>query len=317
MKSSKKSLITPISANVINNYRSYWATHFYSFLKCLDQHKQLKYSPQNFQEFPIWSLSTLRGNLPPNFFDYIENYIQNWGVQYFLTSFFNQKMGSNIVEAIIERLKNLYNLIYSVELDLYSFYVSGNDSSLSYKLGDQFSEVFPSELNGEKPNLNQLIAYSDLCMVLENSVTNLKVGIFGEVEGIYGNKLRSKIYWGDKQNFCVFGIGVVEGDNKLIYLEENFHHNIPRVQILIENSNPIISDFMKVITHFKWLFLYGPTSQFNPVDEEFDYFINKIKMNWSTPMPSLFSNLENYIDKGDLIGFNDTGIQLITNIQAS
>ncbi|ELA9340414.1 hypothetical protein [Vibrio parahaemolyticus] len=316
MKSNKKSIATPIAPNIINNYRSYWATHFYTLLKCIDQHKQLQYSPQRFPGFPIWSLSTLRGNLPPNFFDQIESYIQNWGVQYFLTSFFNQKMGSNVVEALIARLEKLYNVTFSKQLDYYSFYVSGNDSSLSYKLGDRFSESFPSELNGEKPDLNSLIAYSDLCMVLENSVTNSKVGIFGEVEGVKGNKLRTESYWGKKQDFCVFGIGAIEGKDKRIYIEENYHNNIPRVQILIEKSNPIISDFMKVINYCKWLFLYGPTSQLNSVDDEFDYFINKLKINWSTPMPQLFSNLENYIDKGDLIGFNDTGIQLVTDIQS-
>ncbi|EKN6081080.1 hypothetical protein [Yersinia enterocolitica] len=317
MKSIKKSLTTPIAPNIINNYRSYWATHFYSLLKCIDQHKQLQYSPQGFATFPIWSLSTFRGNLPPNFFDKIEDYIKNWGIQYFLTSFFNQKMGSNVVDAIIERLEQLYNVKFSKQLDYYSFYVSGIDSSLSNKLKERFSEVFPNQLNGENPSLTQLINYSDLCLVLENSQTGNKVGIFGEVEGIKGNKLRSELYWGRKQNFCIFGIGAIDGQDKKIYIEENHYNNIPRVQILIEKSNPIISDFMTVINYMKWLFLYGPSSNLTVLDEELGYFINKIKINWATPMPQLFRDLENYIDKGDLLGFNDTGIELLTDIQSS
>ncbi|CFR09975.1 Uncharacterised protein [Yersinia frederiksenii] len=317
MKSIKKSLTTPIAPNIINNYRSYWATHFYSLLKCIDQHKQLQYSPQGFATFPIWSLSTFRGNLPPNFFDKIEDYIKNWGIQYFLTSFFNQKMGSNVVDAIIERLEQLYNVKFSKQLDYYSFYVSGIDSSLSNKLKERFSEVFPNQLNGENPSLTQLINYSDLCLVLENSQTGNKVGIFGEVEGIKGNKLRSELYWGRKQNFCIFGIGAIDGQDKKIYIEENHYNNIPRVQILIEKSNPIISDFMTVINYMKWLFLYGPSSNLTVIDEELGYFINKIKINWATPMPQLFRDLENYIDKGDLLGFNDTGIELLTDIQSS
>lgn len=316
MESIRKSLAIPIAPNIINNYRSYWATHFYSLLKCIDQHKQLQYSPQRFDTFPIWSLSTFRGTLPPNFFDKIEDYIKNWGVQYFLTSFLNQKMANNIVESIIERLEKLYNVTFSKQLDYYSFYVSGADSSLSHKLEQRFSEVFPSELNGEKPSLAQLISYSDLCLVLENSQTRTKVGIFGEVEGIKGNKLSTELYWGKKQDFCVFGIGAIDGKDKKIYIEENHHNNIPRVQVLIEKSNPIISDFMTVINYMKWLFLYGPSLNLTIVDEELGYFINKIKNNWSTPMPQLFRDFENYIDKGDLLGFNDTGIELLTDIQS-
>ena len=207
MRSKKKNIISPIKPEIITNYKSYWATHFYSVLKCLDSHKNLMNSPMKLECFPLWSLALLRGELPPNFFDKIESYMANWGFQYFLASFFNQKLSSNIVIELIERLENIYNVKFSRSLDLFEFYVSGGDSSLSYELNKIFTSVFPYKLNGIVSNRRDLIAYSDLCLVLEDSDTETKVGIFGEVEGIYGNKFNTEKYWGKKQDFCVFAIG--------------------------------------------------------------------------------------------------------------
>ncbi|WP_045441757.1 hypothetical protein [Citrobacter sp. S-77] len=196
MRSGKKSIVTPVDPIIIPDQKSYWATHFYSILKCLDNHKNLMHSPRRFKEFPLWSLSLLRGNLPPNFFDQIETYIRNWGVQYFFASLFNQKIGGHIIVELIERLEDLYGVCFNKELDKFSFYVSGNDSQLSHKLSNLFTDVFPyKEMKG---SLSDLIGYSDLCLVLENSLNGSAVGIFGEVEGTYGNKLRTESYWGKK-----------------------------------------------------------------------------------------------------------------------
>lgn len=314
MRSNKRSILTPINPLLIPDVKSYWATHFYSILKCIDSHKNLMHSPRKFDVFPIWTLSLMRGNLPVNFFEQIENYIKNWGVQYFLVSFFNQKLGSHIIVELLERLENLYGVCFSKELDAFSFYVSGNDSALSYKLSDRFSEVFPfKELKNSK---NDLIAYSDLCLIIENSFDLSSVAIFGEVEGTYGNKFRSERYWGKKQEFCVFGIGVVDGNQKQVYFEESHYNGIDRVHLLFEKSHYIIRDFLSVLDCFRWLFLNGPARHYPNSDEEFNFFSTYIRNNWITPIEQVFLNLEKYIDGGELVGFNDGSIQIITDIQA-
>ena len=193
MESSKKSIITPVSLGVIPSNRSYWATHFYSILQCLDQHKNLEFSPRRLDSYPNYSLAILRGCLPSNFFNQIERYIENWGVQYFLANFFNQKLGGNVVEELISRIEKAYDVTFNKSLNYFSFHVSGNDSNLSSKLREQFSEVFPIYLNGEFATVETLIGQSDLCLILSN-LQNVKVGLFGEVEGIYGNKLRTESY---------------------------------------------------------------------------------------------------------------------------
>ena len=279
MRSSKKSILTPVNPILIPDVKSYWATHFYSVLKCIHSHKNLMHSPRKFNEFPVWTLSLMRGNLPPNFFDQIESYIRNWGMQYFFTSFFNQKLGGHIIVELLERLEYLYGVCFKKNLDTFSFYLSGNDSSLSDKLINRFTEVFPfKDLNG---STSDLIAYSDLCLIVENSFNSSSVAIFGEVEGSYGNKFRTESYWGGKQEFCVFGIGVVEGKQKLVYFQESRHRGIARVHLLFEKSHFIISDFLKVLDCFRWLFLNGPQRAYPSVDEEFDYFSELIGKNWS------------------------------------
>jgi len=314
MRSGKRSILTPASPILIPDYKSYWATHFYSILKCIDNHKNLTHSPRRFIEYPLWSLSLLRGNLPPNFFDQIEAYIRNWGAQYFFASVFNQKVGSHIIIELIERLEDLYGVCFNGNLNQFSFYVSGSDSQLSHKLFNRFADVFPyKEMKG---TISDLIAYSDLCLVLENTLTGSSVGLFGEVEGIHGNKFRTESYWGRKHEFCVFGVGVVDGKQKLIYFEESHHKGIPRVCIMFEKSHFFISDFLEVINCLRHIFLYGPSTTYRGPDEEFGFFVSEIKKMWSNPIEQIFHFLERFIDGGDLVGFNENAISVIADLQA-
>lgn len=314
MRSGKKSVLTPISPIIIADQRSYWATHFYSILKCMDNHKNMMHSPRGFKEYPFWSLSLMRGNLPPNFFDQVENYIRNWGVQYFFASLFNQKIGGHIISELVERLEDLYGVCFNKDLDQFSLYVSGNDSQLSYKLSNRFTEIFPfKEMKGA---LSNLIGYSDLCLVLDNILNGGSVAIFGEVEGNYGNKLRTETFWGKKQEFCVFGIGVVEGNQKLIYFEESNHNGIPRVHLMFEKSHFFISDFLETLNCLKFLFLYGPEMKYRCPDDEFAFFVQELKRMWSSPIDIVFDFLEKFIDGGDLVGFNEGPISIITDLQS-
>ena len=77
-----------------------------------------------------------------------------------------------------------------------------------------------------------------------------------------------------------------------------------------------IKDFLKVLDCFRWLFLNGPQRAYPSVDEEFDYFSDQIRKNWSSPIEQIFSFLEKFIDGGELVGYNDGAIQIITDIQA-
>lgn len=316
MRSNKRSLLQPVHPLVIPNARSYWATHFYSVLKCIDMHKNLANSPRKFKEFPQWSMSLLRGNLPFGFFESMESYLQNWGAQYFLASFFNQKLGGHIIVELLERLEDLHGVCFNRTLDSFAFYVSGRDSALSYRLNDRFTEIFPStEL---KECVQELIDFSDLCLIVENSFNSGKVAIFGEVEGKYGNKLWSEKYWAKKQNYCVFGIGFVEGTGKQIWFEDRQQNGVNRVLLMIEKSHFIVTDFTKTVRYFKYLFHHGPQFRDFLGDDEFTWFAEQITKKWSEPIEAVFRFLEDFIEGGDLVGFNNEhSIEVITDLQAN
>lgn len=316
MESSKKSIITPVSLGLIPNNRSYWATHFFSILQCLDQHKNLEFSPRRLDLYPIYSLAVLRGCLPSNFFIQIERYIENWGVQYFLANFFNQKLGGNIVEELISRIERAYSVSFNKSFEHFSFHVSGSDSNLSLNLSERFSEVFPSRLNNQFASVDELIAQSDLCLILSNA-QDVKVGLFGEIEGIYGNKLRNESYWGRKQNFCIFGIGVVDGSQKVVYFEEGFFNGIYRINLFFERTNFVVTDFKIALCAIRSLFLEGPSASFYSCDEEFEFFINKIKCHWNSNMHELMNELKLHISSEDVVGPNGGVLTIVTDLQSA
>lgn len=77
-----------------------------------------------------------------------------------------------------------------------------------------------------------------------------------------------------------------------------------------------MTDFSQTIRCFKWLFLNGPGFEDFPGDDEFRWFAHAIRARWSDPIESVFSFLESYIDGGDLVGFNNDGPAIITDVQA-
>ena len=175
MKYTKAELIKPINLGIIENEKSYWANHFYSVIQCLQYHKTLQYSPRKLDNYPLSSLSDMRGNFPINFLDSIQRYLQNWGFQYFLVNFLNQKSSHQVVETIINQISNMYNVNFSTSFSEYTFYISGNDSSLSQELQNDFTDVFPPELRNIKVNTQKLINESDICLVIKDDYNQKKL----------------------------------------------------------------------------------------------------------------------------------------------
>lgn len=277
MSWTSSALVTPISVGIIENQKSYWANHFFSVIQCLDAQKGLKYSPRRIDGYPLWSLSSLRGHFPPNFFEVVQDYLRNWGFQYFLVSYLNQKMASTLVQEVVDRLGSMYNFSFSNQLKGYSFHISGNDSALSDGLKSYFSEVFPVTVGNNKPNIDEVIANSDICLVLRNPETNVKVGIFGEVEGVYGNKIRNQPFWNGKSDFCVFNIGIISGKTKQCFIENVTFNGSRKVNLYFEKEHFVANDFSITLDWFKQLLIYGPYFNLRANNEEFDYFINYLK----------------------------------------
>lgn len=316
-KSSKSNPIKPINLGIIENQKSYWANHFYSVIQCLQHHKNLQYSPRRLENYPLSSLSDMRGNFPTNFFENIQKYLENWGFQYFLVNFLNQKSSHQVVETIIEQISQRYNVEFSTSFLEYTFYISGNDSSLTPKLQDYFTDVFPSELRELKVNTQKLINESDICLIIEDSYNQEKVALFGEIEGVHGNKLRNKSYWDKKQDFCVFSFGVQKGKNKQCYFENIHIDNINRVCLFFEEDNYVVKDFHMTLEYIKHLFYSASSFKLKTNNEEFDFFLYLIKRYWNQPIEQLLHQISKFLDGSDLVGEMQSSLPIITDIQAS
>ncbi|WP_045441754.1 hypothetical protein [Citrobacter sp. S-77] len=85
---------------------------------------------------------------------------------------------------------------------------------------------------------------------------------------------------------------------------------------MFERSHFFIADFLEVLNCLKLLFLYGPHMNYRFPDDEFGFFLSEIKKMWSTPIEQTFKFLERFIDGGDLVGFNDGSISIITDLQS-
>ena len=317
MKNINSELLQPISFGIIENQKSYWANHFYSIIECIHSHKNLQYTPIKMKKYPIYSLNDMRGYYPMNFFETIQPYIQNWGFQYFLASYLNNKASVNLVTELVNRLSNMYNVDFSPSLKEFNFYISGHDTILSKDLADRFTTVFPLELKNEKANTNKLINESDLCLILKNPLTEEKVGIFGEVEGVYGNKLKNKSYWEKKQDFCVFSFGVIKGKNKQIYMQNLNLNGINRVVVYLEQENYIVTDFNLTLSYIKNIFMSGVYNyNLYSKNEEFDYFLNILIKNWNNPIDILLNELSKFINGDDIVAKMQSPLSIITDIQA-
>lgn len=309
-------LATPLNFGLIENHKSYWASHFYSVLQCLHSHRTLQYAPSGLAYYPNWKLRDLRADLPPYFFSNMESYMRNWGFQYFMSVFLNYKMSADIVAQMIGRLAELYNTNFLINPTTYRFFISGSDSILSEGLLNEFTDVFPTHINGSRPDAKLLSQQSDLCLVLDFPIPYARMAIFGEVEGVHGIDLSNASYWKKKLPFCVFTVGVINGAGKHVYIADSFHNEIPRVNLIFERKHPIVQDFQKVLTFLGILFWEGKGTKVIAGDEEFDYFFKKIKTYWECDTLELINDLATYCTDGELIGVVPKGIGFVPNIQA-
>lgn len=305
-----------ISSEIIESDKSYWATHFCSIFECINYHVNLNYSPRKLPQFPSCSLSDMRGNFPSNFFYNLRGWINNWGFQYFLVHFLNQRAGNKTVEILLETLSNEFNVTFSNNLNKYWFYISGWDTHLNTKLNGRFDKLFPEKAGILPPNIDEVIKNSDICLVLVNEADDINIGIFGEVEGNKGRKLFSLPFWNDKSDYCIFSFGVIKGKSKECYADVYYYNGSPKVNIIYESEHFVVSDFHLAVNKLEMLFQSGPYYVVSERDEEFGFFMNYFIKNWNTPMIEILDFLYKFIDYNDYIGKVDGSLPFMTSLQA-
>jgi hypothetical protein len=303
---------------LITDSKAYWANHFASILECIHYHKQLQFSPSSLPAYPTWSLSDLRGNMPENFFLVLNGYVRNWGFQYFIAQYLNQKCGSIIVEKLMERLQEYYPREFPDDLNRVWFFVSGSDSAMSNYLQENYDGIYPEVINGVEADIDKLKRNSDLCMVISTLSENKRLGVFGEVEGNNGYKLETRGFWSDKPLHCVFGVGVISGESKSHFIEAYNGYDAPKVNVFFESSHHVVSDFLVGVSCVENLLRTGPRTNplINSKDDELDFFVSHLRNNWNVPILDIISFLHKFIDFRDYVGKNINILPYVPSIQA-
>lgn len=308
---AKMHLLNEYNMPIYDNSLSYWAMHFISVLECLMYHKNLEFPAIRIEQ-SISSLALMKGNYPNSFFDKLSNYIKNWGMQYFMVHFLNHKMSLNIVDNIKNKLDYFFNIPNYQDYDDFEFYISGHDTELSKNLDNRYDEIYPNNFDFNFIDKDNLIANSDICLILKNNEEDRNIAIFGEIEGNHGDKLFNDSFWFGKSNYCVLGIGAVEGHQKgKFYIEAFlFLGKYPKINLLFEKNNYVIRDFWAVISEFQSIFNYAAKYRNHHISN-FSYIVNEVIVkNWNEPILDVLnilyelkdnrSNLLGEIDKGEI-----------------
>lgn len=300
----RSQLVSPVQFAPFSGIRSYWATHFLAVLQCLRYHKALTF-PGNLFDRKYqgnWSLSDLRGVAPAHFFSQIDQQMQNFGFQYCLATLLNSSEARPLALDLIGKIEEIWNVRFSTALSQYNFRISGNDSELSADLGSHFSHIFPPKNGDNIPRPADVIANSDLCLVLQNSETGQKVGIFGEVEGLHGSRIWANGFWARKSDYCIFGIGIISGQGRCVYLNVEERGCGPKILVTFEGNQFIVTDFRTVLWHMCYMMHNGPNAPLpSPVSEELGFFLDLVRKNWRTPLTELVYQISAYIHTNDVL----------------
>ncbi|WP_409498281.1 hypothetical protein [Pseudomonas fragi] len=312
-------LATPINFGLIENQKKYWATHFYSVLQCLRYHVNMRYPGKHFERMgnPDWTLAILRGDAEPNFFSNIIDYLNNWGLQYFIVNFLNSRRAAPLADDLIERIKDIYNVDTPHWLTEREFRMAGSDSALSSGLGLAFGRVFPQKLLDELPDKKKIIKNSDLCLILsEPGSETEKVGIFGEVEGVHGYKLSQADYYDTSKYYSIFSIGVYTEKGSGLYAENITLNGVTRIVYKFQADHHVARDFSYTLSWFHNLFHQTPRGRTECRDDDFNFLLNFIGENWHTPISEVLFRLRQFFDSDDTV--NSFGVSpIITSLQAT
>src|SRR5580700_3051894 len=100
----------------------------------------------------------------------------------------------------------------------------------------------PEKVTILKRHLVDKVPVSDLCIVISFK-GGKKLAVFGEVEGLHGQRLLSNDFWLTKTRFAFFGIGLIHSQDVQITIQRISFLGKERVVLLLGGSNSLLSDF--------------------------------------------------------------------------
>lgn len=273
--------------------------HYCSILESLYEHKQLEKAFTNVMHNPMRaSLASYAGTVGHSHLTHLKNYIQNWGLQYFLSHYLLTAEGFNIIKMLLDDISSNYSFDIMNNMESYGVFVSGRDSNS----GDSFLKTTDAEIFGHHgatiKNSYDKLCNTDLCILIKyKSLNERTIALFGEVEGNVYSGMHKKSYWDEKKSqYCYFGFCVTSsnsGFHKPTY--ENIRTNTGvKSYVRLFTEHNIIDDFRLAISYLEIFFSLTPSHKLN-------YYVGQkeiallVRDYWNKPLYELISFLRQFI----------------------
>ena len=276
---------------VVDNWRSYWALHFWSVLACLHHHKVLENRPERLvRPYPDWTMAQLRGIAVENFFLVEKPKVKNFGLQYFMAIYLNHYHGRDARAMLLGQLRELIKL--DLDWEQSSFHVCG-ESTLDKEARIGIDEVAYPDGMVTGDQVEKFFSRCDLFIRVpkleaESTEDHPAVAIAGEVEGVRGSRLTKSSFWERKPKEAAFGIGISVDRGGFIGTQiEVFKDAEARraVLTLYAGKSGVADDWYHAVEAMHALFTAGPKGIYSIAsqDEGFDDIFNLVKGYFQTP----------------------------------
>lgn len=290
MKANVVSLVRP---GLISDAQAYWAMHVCAILMTLTEQTNLTYRfygktiPPNAPQ----TLATLCGNAPIHFLKSMEGAIQNFGMQYFLSTYLTSEEGFPCLTQLLEEVSKACNVdLFSQPISV-SVHVCGKDS----RSGQQFLTSTNARLFGSSDltlyDAIRDIEFADLCILLHPASGERPLALLGEVEGVRGKKLTWPSYWGGKSSYCCFGIGVHQGLRGLSELFTLQSPDGPRTIMRFGSRHHVVADFCKAVTNLISQMNHSRHADLH-LEEGLAEVMQLVRLRWNDPIELLVNELQ-------------------------
>ncbi|NPT44803.1 hypothetical protein GNZ12_26500 [Paraburkholderia sp. 1N] len=290
MKANVVELVRP---GVITNPLAYWATHIGAILVTLADQQRLTYRfyGKTIPEGVPQTLATLCGNAPVNFLKMMDGAIQNFGMQYFLSTYLMSTEGFPCLRQLLEAIGKSRNVDLISPTVSVGVYVCGKDS----RSGQAFLANTQAYLFGSNGmTLNEAarqIEYADLCVLLYPQSGEHPIALLGEVEGVRGERLTWPSFWDEKSPHCCFGIGVHRGLRGMSELFTQQLSSGSRTIMRFGSSHHVVSDFHKAITTLISQMSHSRHADLH-AEEGLAEVMNLVRHRWNDPIDLLIEELQ-------------------------
>lgn len=286
MKSYIKTVIqNSLFYDTPDNLKSYWAGVYLSVLESMVYQNNIKAGFHKLaKEKKPLTLASLKGNSDITDLNHMFNTtLKNHSFEYLLRNLFNSGFCDTLFRSIVFSISDHYEFKAHNNL---RYYIFGQDSITDDLPLDKFEYKIPT-YNGwinDKAKIKEMIKYCDAGIELFKPLSQERILLLGEIEGLKGEKLLTENYWiNDKKalsdnRYYHFGIGITPTIIDLKTAKEIPRHQINKYLLSISKYQITVYTF----------------EQITNLPKDVEYAIEDIKKIFSDgksqPINSLFNN---------------------------